>query len=144
MLLPTPGDAATFNRVERGRPTADPRTVRRHWVLRTFAGLSNLPAVPQVLSRRQLAPYEGRYVAEMIEADGVVTQTVYELHGARGQLRVTSVSSVVAHLALYRKDYPLVLDAVRATSRWSVQLRARRPGRINWWLFQSALYRHHR
>jgi hypothetical protein len=51
------------------------------WALRTFAGLNNPTAAPQVLSRRDLARYEGRYTAEAIESDGAVAKTVCELRG---------------------------------------------------------------
>jgi CubicO group peptidase (beta-lactamase class C family) len=44
------------------------------WALRTFAGLRNPPAVPQTLRRRELAPYEGHYEADVIEPNGAVTK----------------------------------------------------------------------
>jgi hypothetical protein len=40
------------------------------WVLRRFAGIRNLPAVPRPLSARQLARYEGAYTVQQITADG--------------------------------------------------------------------------
>jgi hypothetical protein len=76
------------------------------WAPRTFAGLRNPPAVPQTLRRRELAPYEGHYEADVIEPNGAVTKTECELRADRGQLRVTTGSTVTAHLAFYRKDTP--------------------------------------
>jgi CubicO group peptidase (beta-lactamase class C family) len=37
------------------------------WALRRFAGVSNLPAKPRALSRRELAPYEGLYTGRVID-----------------------------------------------------------------------------
>src|SRR5262249_21124619 len=37
------------------------------WVLERFVGLHNPPAVPQTLTAAQLAPYEGRYTAQVID-----------------------------------------------------------------------------
>ncbi len=37
--------------------------------------------MPRVLSRRELAPYEGRYEDEYIAPDGTLGKNVYELRG---------------------------------------------------------------
>ena len=105
------------------------------WALRRFAGVSNLPARPRALSRRELAPYEGIYTGQIIDPvfspSGTVVQTEIELKGTpNGRLRMRrtdSVDSTVLDdpsavagandepaeevlLAFYRDDYVLVYD----------------------------------
>jgi hypothetical protein len=100
------------------------------WALRKFAGLSNLPAVPQVLSRRELAPYEGRYTAEAIDQDGKVVKEVYELRGAQGQLHVTGDAEL--GLVFYRKDYVLVLDGTGHPTGARANFLRDGHGRVTW------------
>lgn len=144
MIVPDRGFALTALTNSVGGPALTQELFDDDWALRTFAGLNNLPAVPQVLSRRELAPYEGRYAAEMIGPDGAVTNTAYELRADRGYLCVTSGSSVQARLAFYRKDYALVLDESGRPQAGRCNFVRDAEGRIDWWLFQAALYRHHR
>jgi CubicO group peptidase (beta-lactamase class C family) len=144
MIVPDRGFALTALTNSVGGPALTQELFDDDWALRTFVGLNNLPAVPQVLSRRELVSYEGRYEAEMISADGRVTKTVYELRGDSGYLRVTSGSTVTARLAFYRKDYALVLDSSGRSSVGRCNFVRDAQGRINWWLFGAALYRHDR
>ena len=144
IIVPDRGFALTALTNSVGGPQLTQELFDDDWALRTFAGLSNLPAVPQVLSRRQLAPYEGRYIAEMIVPDGSVTKTVYELRGDSGYLRVTTGSTVAARLAFYRKDFALVLDDSGRPQGARCNFVRDAQGRIIWWLFQAALYRHDR
>jgi hypothetical protein len=96
------------------------------WALRRFAGVSNLPAVPRALSPDELAPYEGRYVHQVITADGAVVNALVELRGGQGQLHMTEMLELPSRdlsptdpaptvkesrLAFYRDDFVLVLDA---------------------------------
>ena len=87
IIVPDRGFALTALTNSVGGPQLTQELFDDDWALRTFAGLSNVPAVPQVLSPRQLAPYEGRYEAEMIEPDGALTKTVYWLRADNGYLR---------------------------------------------------------
>ena len=69
------------------------------WALRRFAGVSNLPARPPALSRRELAPYEGIYTGQIIDPvfspSGTVVQTEIELKGTpNGRLRMRRTDSV--------------------------------------------------
>jgi hypothetical protein len=144
IIVPNRGFALTALTNSVGGPQLTQELFDDDWALRTFAGLSNLPALPQFLSRRQLAPYEGRYEAEMIEPDGALTKTIYELRADKGYLRVTSDATVAARLALYRKDYALVLDESGRPQGGRCTFVRDTQGRITWWLFQAALYRHHR
>lgn len=88
------------------------------WALRRFAGVTNLPAVPQHLGADDLRPYEGRYIAEQVSQGGVVEQTVIDFRASDGRLAGTidtvdansdGPSSAELGLALYRPDYGIDL-----------------------------------
>ncbi|CAM4256507.1 FmtA-like protein [Mycobacterium basiliense] len=88
------------------------------WALRKFAGVSNLPAMPQRLGVVELAPYEGRYIAEQVSQDGSREQTVIDFWAKDGQLTGTigtgdadpdGPDNVRLGLAFYRPDYGLDL-----------------------------------
>jgi CubicO group peptidase (beta-lactamase class C family) len=123
------------------------------WALRTFTGLSNLPAVPRVLSRRELAPYEGRYEDKYIATDGTAGKNVYELRGHQGGLRSTPVvgempvldpeSAAPPDYVFYRKDYVLALKDGRPTGPRANFLRDGH-GRVKWLRSGGRLYRHQR
>jgi hypothetical protein len=98
MIVPDHGFALTALTNSAGGPTLTQELFEDDWALRAFAGLDNLPAVPQVLSRRQLVPYEGRYAAEVIEPNGAVAKTIYELRGDSGHLR-RSAESYLSQMA---------------------------------------------
>ena len=144
MIVPDRGFALTALTNSVGGPALIQALFDDDWALRTFAGLNNLPAMTQVLSRRELAAYEGRYEAEMIMPDGAMTNTVYELRADRGYLSVTNGSTMVARLAFYRKDYALVLDESGRPRGGRCNFVRDAQGRVNWWLFQAAPYRHDR
>ena len=103
------------------------------WALRRFAGVSNLPAEPRALTQPELAPYEGLYTGQEIEASGAVNATEIELKADNGQLLGTVTvgedekslhpadpsdsaepegkpTTATRLLAFYRDDYVLVYD----------------------------------
>jgi CubicO group peptidase (beta-lactamase class C family) len=91
------------------------------WALRRFAGVGNLPAAPQHLSTADLSPFEGRYVASQVVANGNLETTVIDFHVGDGQLNGTMSAgdassdpeaedtSTQLGLAFYRPDYGLDL-----------------------------------
>ncbi|OMC44162.1 penicillin-binding protein [Mycobacterium sp. IS-2888] len=88
------------------------------WALHRFAGVTNLPAVPQHLGADDLRPYQGRYIAEQVSQGGVVEQTVIDFRASDGRLAGTidtvdanadGPSSAELGLALYRPDYGIDL-----------------------------------
>lgn len=85
------------------------------WALRRFAGVSNLPATAQHLSADDLAPYQGRYVAELIPETGDLERAIIEFRRGDGQLDGTTGSGDPTAgasrmgLAFYRPDYGLDL-----------------------------------
>jgi CubicO group peptidase (beta-lactamase class C family) len=78
------------------------------WALRTFAGVSNLPATAQTLTAGQLAPYVGRYAQEEIGPDGTAVTVTYDLSAQDGELLVSVGGIPAGRLAFYRDDYVLV------------------------------------
>jgi CubicO group peptidase (beta-lactamase class C family) len=126
LMVPDRGFALTVLTNAEGGDKLVNELVADDWALRRFAGISNLPAVPRALSPGELAPYEGRYVGQVIGADGVALDTLVELRGDQGQLHMTETLDLPpldlspidpvptvqeSRLAFYRDDYVLVLDA---------------------------------
>ena len=97
------------------------------WVLEHFVGLHNPPAVPQTLTAAQLAPYEGRYTAQVIDPPQGVSGTVetsLAIRAADGGLRVRLAgdssqeldpapgnTASETQLSFYRDNYVVLLDA---------------------------------
>ncbi len=90
------------------------------WALRTFAGVTNLPAASQHLSAADLAPYQGRYIAQQVTESGSLEQAVIDFRPGDGQLVGTmgggeantdpdEQNSAKMGLAFYRPDYGLDL-----------------------------------
>jgi CubicO group peptidase (beta-lactamase class C family) len=152
MMVPEQGFALTALTNSEGGPSLIAELFYDDWALRHFTGLSNLPSVPRVLSRRELAPYEGRYVAETIATDGTVVKTMYELRGHQGELRATRAvgevpvldpeSAAQQRFVFYRKDYVLVLDAAGRATGFRANFLRDGHGRVKWLRFGGRLYRH--
>src|SRR5262249_60358707 len=84
LMVPERGFAFTvLTNSEGGGKLVDELTTD-DWALRRFAGVSNLPAVPRALSPGGLAPYEGRYVFQVIGADGGAVDGPVEGPGCTG------------------------------------------------------------
>jgi hypothetical protein len=134
------------------------------WALRRFAGVSNLPAKPRKLSRRELAPYEGLYIAQIIDPPGVTkpgdtaTQTTkLELKSTPdGRLRLRATGTLVSavagsssapaaveqHLAFYRKDYVRVYDQRGELTPQRADFLRGHDRNVQWLRFDGRLYRH--
>ena len=109
------------------------------WALRRFAGVHNLPAVPQTLSPRELAPYEGSYTAEQIGFDGPPAILKLDIRAKDGALSMDKVDSGTALVTLkfYKRDYVIDEDnGVRANF-------LRDPdGSVAWLRLGGRLFRH--
>jgi CubicO group peptidase (beta-lactamase class C family) len=123
------------------------------WALQRYASVSNLPAVARALSPGELAPYEGRYVAQEIGVDGAVAEILVELRGDQGQLHMTltmgdTVSTPTSprgeefRLAFYRDDYVLVLDATGQPIGTRSDFVRDADGGVAWLRHHGRLYRH--
>ena len=111
--------------------------------------------MPRALSPSELAPYEGRYTAEVIEFDGTVHELLVNLQGDQGQLHMTLTESetvrtftspggVEFRLASYRDDFVLVLDATGQPNGSRSDFVRDAQGRVVWLRFHGRLYRHSR
>lgn len=117
------------------------------WALRRFADVGNLPAAVQHLSAGDLAPYEGRYVAESIPESGELERVIIEFSSGNGQLDGTmgaedpTAGRSRMGLAFYRPDYGLDLgpDGKPAGTRSNF---VRDPvGNIIWFRSHGRLFR---
>jgi CubicO group peptidase (beta-lactamase class C family) len=135
------------------------------WALKRFAGVSNLPAIPHSLSRRELAPYEGLYTGQtfdpVLTPPGTVATTTIDLTGTSdGRLRMsrtdnidapviddptdvgaTDQPAVVSVLAFYLDDYVLVLDESGKPTFARANFLRGRDGGVQWLRFGGRLYR---
>jgi CubicO group peptidase (beta-lactamase class C family) len=142
MMVPERGFAMTLLTNSESGPKLIRELFYDDWALRRFAAVSNLPARLRVLSRRELAAYEGRYVGQAIEANGKLTTTTFEIRGDNGQLRVLQGSDTFVRLGFYRKDYVLVLDPAGQPIGARADFLRGADGRIAWWRFGGRLIRH--
>ena len=157
LMVPERGFALTMLTNSQGGPKLVLELFADDWALRRFAGVSNLPAVPRALSPGELAPYEGRYVAQEINERGAVEGTVIELRGDQGQLHATSTHQLpppvpaptdpapavqAYRLAFYRDDYVLVLDATGQPVGSRADFVRDADGRVAWLRLGARLHRH--
>ncbi len=114
MMVPQRGFAMALMTNSVGGPALTNTLFADDWALRRFAGVSNLPATPMKLSRRELRPYEGRYISRGITGSGEVIKTVVDLSGRDGGLHaVRTIEGERSEFGLtfYRRDYVLDLEA---------------------------------
>jgi CubicO group peptidase (beta-lactamase class C family) len=142
LMVPDRGFALTLLTNSDGGPNLVDELFTDDWALRRFAGISNLPAVPRVLSPAELAPYEGTYTQQSIGPAGDLETGQFQLTAANGQLLATVDGTPAARLAFYRPDYVLVLgpNGEPAPSRANFVHGA--GGRVDWLSQGGRLSRH--
>jgi CubicO group peptidase (beta-lactamase class C family) len=165
IMVPERGFALTVLTNSDGGPALLGDLFTDDWALKRFAGVSNLPAKPQALSGRELAPYESLYTGQIIDPvftpSGTEVDTRIELKGTpNGRLRMRRTDSldtpviddptVVAaedvpaaelRLAFYRDDYVLAFDESGEPIARANFLRGHN-GNVEWLRFGGRLYRH--
>jgi CubicO group peptidase (beta-lactamase class C family) len=151
LTLQTNADSAVGLRID--------LTITGDWMLESFAGLHNPPAVPQTLTAAQLAPYEGRYTAQVIDPPpGVSGDTVEDslvLRAAGGGLAMRlggesnqeldpgpGNTATETQLAFYRDNYVAFLDAEGNQTGIRSDFVPGANGDIAWFRFGGNLYRH--
>jgi CubicO group peptidase (beta-lactamase class C family) len=112
------------------------------WALRRYAGVSNLPAVPQTLTPSELAPYEGRYIYLYSNLDGSSGELELTIVGKNGQLAVEAENTVLFRLAFYRRDYVLQLDADGTSTSTRADFVRGADGQVAWLRTGGRLVRH--
>ncbi|WP_405060818.1 beta-lactamase family protein [Kribbella sp. NBC_01505] len=79
------------------------------WALAELAGVHNLPAVVRPLPPKQLASYEGSYVASQVGLDGVESSFGIDLTADNGQLLGSAEGQPALRFGFYKRDYVLSL-----------------------------------
>ncbi|MBK3623363.1 beta-lactamase family protein [Streptomyces sp. MBT49] len=161
LMVPARGFALTLLTNSEGGTQLRNELFTDDWALDRFAGVTNLPAAAKVLSGEDLAPYEGRYLAQRIGDDGAVEDVVVELNRHDGRLRGTRTFRGSADadqvateeedsaadptdevgLAFYRADFAFDLapDGTPVGTRSDF---VRGPdGKVAWWRDHGRLYR---
>jgi CubicO group peptidase (beta-lactamase class C family) len=125
------------------------------WVLDRFARLHNPPAVPQMLTAAQLAPYEGRYVQHVVDPPpGDAEESWLEIRASEGRLQIRSIPSPStpepnpdldgswSDVAFYRYNYVVALDAEGNPADTRADFVPGPNGDIAWYRLGGELYRH--
>lgn len=145
MFVPSRGFAMTLLTNSVGGSALANELFADDWALRRFAGVSNLPAVPQYLTPAALAPYEGQYTAQAIGISGELVETVIELRGHNGRLAGTRTGggeTTDFGLAFYRPNFALDLDgAGKPTGSRSDFIRGA-GGNVAWFRTHGRINRH--
>jgi CubicO group peptidase (beta-lactamase class C family) len=123
------------------------------WALSRFAGLSNLPATPQQLDAKALAPYEGRYTAEQIGITGPPVELIVHMRASDGGLLMEEEETVRTGkqrehtpagkylLRFYKRDYILAYQPSGAPIYLRANFLRDRSGRISFFRFGGMLFR---
>ncbi|MFG2793388.1 serine hydrolase domain-containing protein [Streptomyces sp. NPDC048419] len=162
LMVPSRGFALTLLTNSEGGTRLRDELFTDDWALSRFAGVTNLPARSTAMSGRELAPYEGRYIAQRINDEGAVEDAVIELTRHDGRLRGTQSAHGPAgkaavppdeedavqdqtsevKVAFYREDFALDLtpDGRPVGTRSDF---VRGPdGKVAWWRNHGRLHRH--
>jgi CubicO group peptidase (beta-lactamase class C family) len=145
LFVPARGFAMTvLTNATSGMPLRDELMFADNGPLHQFTGLRYPPAVPQVLAAVRLAPYEGRYWAEVIAPPpGDAAETWFELTAREGRLDVQMLAGEVAltaKLAFYRDNYARILDSNGAPVVLRADFVPGPDGRIAWFRFGGRLH----
>lgn len=112
--------------------------------LRQFTGLSYPPAVPQMLPAARLAPYEGRYRAQVIAPPpGEPAETWFEFTAGDGRLDARMRAGEVTRefeLAFYREAYARVVGTHGEPSIFRADFVPGPDGRVAWFRFGGRLH----
>jgi hypothetical protein len=124
--------------------------------------VTNLPATAMALRGQELAPYEGRYMAQRINDEGAMEDVVTEMtrhngwlhgtqtaHGPAGQDEAASEEedsvqdqSTELGAAFYKQDFALDLDAEGQPIGTRSDFVRGPDGKVLWWRNHGRLYRH--
>ncbi|MEU4155048.1 serine hydrolase domain-containing protein [Actinoplanes sp. NPDC026670] len=113
------------------------------WALSRFAGLHNLPARPRLVSPAELAPYQGRYVAQQVGVDGTTASIELELAGAGGRLSARVGGQEALVLPFYRRDRVLAWEPDGSDTHTRGDFVRDQDGSVGWFRFGGRLFRRH-
>jgi CubicO group peptidase (beta-lactamase class C family) len=162
LMVPSRGFALTLLTNSEGGTRLRDELFTDDWALSRYAGVTNLPATATALNGQEVAPYEGRYMAQRINEEGAVEDTVIELTRHNGRLHGTQTAHVPAGqdeaasdeedsvhdqttdlgVAFYRQDFALDLGPEgKAVGTRSDFVRGP-DGKVLWWRNHGRLHRH--
>jgi CubicO group peptidase (beta-lactamase class C family) len=161
VMVPERGFALTVLTNSEGGAPLTAELFTDDWALRRFAGVSNLPAEPRALTQAELAPYEGRYTRQIIDASGALENQM-EINGDNGQLHATLREGLEVtdpgdptdiaqpedapakefRLEFYRDDYVLVYDESGEPIFRRADFLRGADGDLEWLRYGGRLYRH--
>ncbi|MEU6277772.1 serine hydrolase domain-containing protein [Streptomyces populi] len=162
LMVPSRGFALTLLTNSEGGTRLRDELFTDDWALSRYAGVTNLPATAMALRGQELAPYEGRYMAQRINDEGAMEDVVTELtprngrlhgtqtaHGPAGQDEAASeeedsVQDQTTELgaAFYKQDFALDLDAEGRPIGTRSDFVRGPDGKVLWWRNHGRLYRH--
>ncbi|GGU95520.1 penicillin-binding protein [Streptomyces litmocidini] len=162
MMVPSRDFALTLLTNSEGGTRLRDELFTDDWALSRYAGVTNLPATAMTLRGQELAPYEGRYMAQRINDEGAMEDVVTELTRHDGRLHGTqtahgpadqdeaaseeedSVQDRTTELgaAFYQQDFALDLDAEGRPIGTRSDFVRGPDGKVLWWRNHGRLYRH--
>ncbi|MET7644173.1 serine hydrolase domain-containing protein [Streptomyces sp. NPDC005426] len=162
MMVPSRGFALTLLTNSEGGTRLRDELFTDDWALSRYAGVTNLPATAMTLRGEELAPYEGRYMAQRINDEGAMEDVVTELtrhngrlhgtqtaHGPVGQDEAASEEedsvqdqSTELGAAFYKQDFALDLDAEGQPIGTRSDFVRGPDGKVLWWRNHGRLFRH--
>ncbi|MEU4875269.1 serine hydrolase domain-containing protein [Streptomyces sp. NPDC021608] len=162
MMVPSRGFALTLLTNSEGGTRLRDELFTDDWALNRYAGVTNLPATAMALRGQELAPYEGRYMAQRINDEGAMEDVVTEMtrhdgrlhgsqtaHGPAGPDEAASeeedsVEDPTTELgaAFYKQDFALDLDAEGRPIGTRSDFVRGPDGKVLWWRNHGRLYRH--
>ncbi|WP_202873891.1 serine hydrolase domain-containing protein [Kribbella speibonae] len=110
------------------------------WALQEFAGVSNLPAVPQELPPSRLAAYEGTYVSQQIGFDGKPEELGLDLTADSGELLAGVGGQALFRFAFYRKDYVLAQNPDGTPTHVRANFVRGTDGQVEWLRYGGRLF----
>ncbi|MFC8430080.1 serine hydrolase domain-containing protein [Streptomyces sp. NPDC057253] len=160
VVVPSRGFALTLLTNSQGGTALRDELFTDDWALNLFAGVTNLPATARSFSGAQLAPYEGSYIAQRINEEGAMEDTVITLTRHNGRLHGTQTvqgpsSQAAAEemdtgqgessdvgVAFYRTDFALDLDPDGQPVGTRSNFVRGPDGKVLWWRNHGRLHRH--
>ncbi|MFE0523251.1 serine hydrolase domain-containing protein [Streptomyces sp. NPDC058954] len=162
LMVPSRGFALTLLTNSQGGTRLRDELFTADWALKLFAGVTNLPATAMSLRGQELAPYEGPYIAQRINAKGDIEDTVIKLSKHNGRLRGTQTTQATPSeaeaaseeedssqvqtgevgAAFYRTDFALDLDPDGQPVGTRTDFVRGPDGKVLWWRNHGRLHRH--
>jgi CubicO group peptidase (beta-lactamase class C family) len=157
LFVPERGFALTvLTNADAAIPLRDDLAFGGDWALERFAGLHNPPALPQTLTDAQMAPYEGRYIAQEMNLQSELEDTRLEFRATEGRLRGRVIaaqdmpeldpdpgdSTPETEFAFYRDNYVVLLDADGNPTANRSDFVPGPNGSIAWYRSGGRLFRH--